>query len=292
MLDDKALILLVDDEPANIQLVAGYIKDDYQIKVATSGEQCLKLASAQQQPDLILLDVDMPNMTGYEVCEKLKREPKTASIAIIFVTSMQTEEDEEKALALGAVDFLIKPVRPAILIARIKTHVKLKKQHDALLELAMRDQLTGLYNRHFLLEAANQRVARAVRQNTSVSLLVIDLDHFKQINDSKGHSAGDIVLRALAKLLQNECRQEDIIARFGGEEFVVLLDECDRSIAIGIAERIRQHVEELAPNGIKVTASIGVAELDNGRENFAELFKRADDAMYEAKNSGRNKVIL
>ena len=184
MLGEKALILLVDDEPANIQLLAGYIKDDYQIKVATSGEQCLKLCAATQQPDLILLDVDMPGMNGYQVCEQLKSSPSTAPIAIMFVTAMQTEEDEETALSLGAVDYLTKPVRPAILLARIKTHVKLKIQHDALVNMAMRDQLTNLYNRHYLLESANHRVAKAMRQKSPISLLILDIDHFKQINDT------------------------------------------------------------------------------------------------------------
>lgn len=291
MPNDKALILLVDDEPANIQLVAGYIKDDYQIKVATSGEQCLKLAAAPKQPDLILLDVDMPVMNGYEVCEKLKTDPRTASIPIMFLTAMQTEEDEEKALGLGAVDYLTKPVRPAILIARIKTHIKLKKQHDSLVNMAMRDQLTDLYNRHYLLETANHRVARAMRQNIPVSLLILDVDHFKQINDTQGHSAGDLVLKSLAHLLQQECRQEDIIARFGGEEFVIFFDDCNLATAHTVAERIRLRIEELRPDDINVTASIGVAELDKGKEGFSELVKRADDAMYKAKNSGRNQVI-
>ena len=291
MPNDDALILLVDDEPANIQLVAGYINDLYQIKVATSGEQCLKLMAGEVLPDLILLDVDMPVMNGYQVCEKLKNNPRTASIPIMFVTAMQTEEDEEKALELGAVDYLTKPVRPAILLARIKTHVKLKKQRDALVNMAMRDQLTNLFNRHYLLETANHRVARAMRQDISISVLILDIDHFKQINDTKGHAEGDAVLRALAQLLLQECRLEDIIARFGGEEFVIFFDDCNQKTATNIAERIRQRIEDLHPNDTYVTASIGVAELKKGKEGFSELVKRADDAMYEAKNSGRNKVV-
>ncbi len=291
LLDDKACILLVDDEPANIQLIAGYIKDDYQIKVATSGEQCLKIVSSEQKPDLILLDVDMPLMSGYEVCDKLKNEPTSASIPVIFVTAMQTEEDEEKALMLGAVDFLTKPVRPAILIARIKTHIILKKQHDALTNLAMKDQLTDLYNRHYLLEMANHRVARSMRQKTPVSVLILDIDHFKSINDTRGHIAGDLVLKTLAELLKQQCRQEDILARFGGEEFLIFFDECDEKSAIQIAERIKREIENLNPSNIAITASIGVAQLNNGKEGFTELVKRADDALYHAKNTGRNKVI-
>jgi len=291
LLDEKACILLVDDEPANIQLIAGYIKDDYQIKVATSGEQCLKIANSKDKPDLILLDVEMPVMNGYDVCEKLKGEHTTASIPVIFVTAMQTEEDEERALMLGAVDFLTKPVRPAILIARIKTHIILKKQHDALVNLAMKDQLTGLYNRHYLLEMANRRVARAMRQKVAVSVLILDVDHFKQINDTRGHVVGDLVLKALAGLLLTLCRQEDILARFGGEEFLIFFDECDERNAAKIAERIRQKIENLKPTGIPISASMGIAQLKTGQEGFTELVKRADDAMYYAKDTGRNKVI-
>lgn len=291
LLDDKACILLVDDEPANIQLIAGYIKDDYQIKVATSGDQCLRIASSKDKPDLILLDVEMPVMNGYEVCKKLKSEPATATIPIIFVTAMQTEEDEEKALGLGAVDFLTKPVRPAILIARIKTHIILKKQHDALVNLAMKDQLTGLYNRHYLLEMANHRVARAMRQKVAVSVLILDVDHFKKINDTRGHSVGDIVLKSLADLLLTLCRQEDILARFGSEEFLIFFDDCDEKNTTIIAERMRQEIENLKPAEISISASIGVAQLKPGQEGFTELVKRADDSMYQAKNTGRNKVV-
>lgn len=291
LLDDKACILLVDDEPANIQLIAGYIKDDYQIKVATSGEQCLKIANSKEKPDLILLDVEMPIMNGYDVCEQLKSEPTTASIPVIFVTAMQTEEDEEKALMLGAVDFLTKPVRPAILIARIKTQVILKKQHDALINLAMRDQLTNLYNRHYLLEMANHRVARAMRKKVPVSVLILDVDHFKKINDTQGHVVGDLVLKSLAELLQQLCRQEDILARFGGEEFLIFFDECDEKNATNIAERMRIEIAQLNPAKIPISASIGVAQLKIGEEGFTDLVKRADDAMYHAKKTGRNKVI-
>jgi diguanylate cyclase (GGDEF)-like protein len=291
LIDDKACILLVDDEPANIQLIAGYIKDDYQIKVATSGKQCLKIANSEAKPDLILLDVAMPVMNGYDVCKELKSDPSTSTIPIIFITAMQTEEDEEKALDLGAVDFLTKPVRPAILIARIKTHIILKKQHDALIELAMKDQLTQLYNRHYLMEMASHRVAKAMRSKVAISVLILDVDHFKQINDTHGHVAGDQVLKLLALLLEEECRQEDILARFGGEEFLIFFDECDEPSATSIAERIRLKIAGLKPAGIQVTASIGVAQLNLGKEGFTELIKRADDAMYHAKNTGRNLVV-
>lgn len=286
----NATILLVDDEPSNIQLIAGYLKNDYHLKVATSGKQCLLLTSLDPKPDLIILDIDMPEMNGYDVCKKLKENIETSTIPVIFVTAMQAEEDEEKGLLLGAIDYLTKPVRPAILKARIVTHIQLKKQRDALVNMALKDQLTHLYNRYYLLETANQRVAKALRNQTSISILMMDIDHFKIINDTYGHASGDHTLKAFADLLMQECRQEDIVSRFGGEEFLVFLDDCELSTASKIAERIRQRVEHLRPDNINVSVSIGVAELKNKQEIFSELVKRADDAMYEAKKMGRNRV--
>jgi len=291
-MDNKATILLVDDEPANIQLLAGALKESYHLKVATTGEQCIELASKAPLPDLILLDVDLPEMDGYEVCQYLKKNHDTAPIPIIFVTAMQSTEDEEKGLLLGAVDYVTKPIRAPILVARIQTQIQLKKQHDSLVNMAMRDQLTNLFNRHYLLETANHRVAKAMRDNFSISVLMMDIDHFKSINDTYGHPAGDTVLKALARVLKQECRDEDIVSRFGGEEFVVFLDDCDAQTAERIAERVRAKIETSRPESIEVTISIGVAELKNGKEGFADLIKRADDAMYQAKHQGRNQVIV
>jgi len=291
-MNNQATILLVDDEPANIQLLASYLKNRFLLKIATSGKQCLELVFSDVKPDLILLDVDMPEMDGYEVCRRLKMNTETASIPVIFVTAMQSEEDEEKGIKLGAVDYLTKPVRPAILLARIDTHIELKKQRDQLTMMAMRDQLTGLYNRYYLLEVANHRVARAMRNNISVSLLMLDIDHFKLINDTYGHAEGDAVLKEFSKELKAASRKEDVVARFGGEEFVVFLDHSDLLMASEIAERIRKKVEEMRVGKIKFTVSIGVAELKNGKEGFSELVVRADNAMYKAKTSGRNRVVI
>jgi len=291
-MNTKATLLLVDDEPVNIQLLAATLKDTYQLKVATSGKQCLQLVATDPKPDLILLDIDMPDMDGYQVCEHLKHNHNSAEIPIIFVTAMQSTADEEKGLLLGAVDYVTKPVRPPILLARIATHIQLKNQRDSLIKMAIRDQLTGLFNRHYLLETANHRVAKVMRNDFPVSVLMMDIDHFKSINDTYGHQAGDVVLKAFAGLLNQESREEDIVSRFGGEEFVIFLDECNVFTAEKIAERIRQRVEEFHPENIEVTVSIGVAELRKGKEGFSDLIKRADDAMYQAKKQGRNRVIV
>jgi len=287
---NKPIILIVDDEPTNIQVLAGCLKDQYQIKVATSGEQCLQLINDQLRPDLILLDIQMPNMSGYEVCRRLKTDANVPDIPVIFVTARNEEHDEEKGLNLGAVDYITKPVSPVIVNARVQTHVTLKQQRDILEKMALHDKLTGLYNRYYLLEEANHKVSQAMRHKYDLSLLMLDIDYFKTINDEYGHPAGDEVLKAVGKLLKELGRTEDITARFGGEEFVVVLDHCDAMNAEAKAEIIRQKIEASKPEGINVTVSIGVAQLKAGEESFSDLLKRADIALYLAKEQGRNCV--
>ncbi len=315
-MSNKPVVLIVDDAPENIQAMAQCLKEDYQLKVATDGKRCLELVKQDPIPDLILLDVIMPEMNGYDVIQALKSEANLADIPVIFVTGKTEASDEEKGLALGAVDYISKPFRPSIVKARVKTHVLLKRQRDQLANMAMCDQLTGLYNRYFLIEAAMHKVAYARRHQEALSVLIIDIDHFKEINDNHGHSRGDEVLRLVAESIQSACRKEDIlgrtvshqlssedkcvlseavddgvVARYGGEEFVVLLSPCDEAEARDKAEKLRREAEELMPSGIAVTVSIGVAEL-GADENFESLIKRADDALYQAKDQGRNQVCM
>lgn len=289
---EKPLVLITDDSATNLQVLAVCLKDEYHVKVATTGEQCLQIALETPHPDLILLDVEMPGMNGYEVCKRLKDTPHLATIPVIFVTGLQGDEDETKGLALGAVDYITKPIRPAIVIARVKTHITLKLQRDKLNKMAFFDQLTGLYNRHYLIESASKKVARALRHGYGLWLLVIDIDHFKSINDTYGHPVGDQVLRLVAQELEAQNRSEDITARFGGEEFVVLFDPCEEKHALIKAQRILSKVAELHPHGIKVTISIGVSRLHPEDKEFENLLKRADEALYLAKKNGRNRVEL
>ena len=285
----KPIVLIVDDAPANIQLLAGLLKDSYQIKVATGGLRCIELAKAEPQPDLILLDIQMPDMDGYEVCERLKVAEATKHIPVIFVTGKDQVEEEELGLGMGAVDYITKPYSPAIVEARIATHITLKQQSDALRNLAMRDQLTGLYNRHFLIDVAAKRISQAHRHNQPLCLLMVDIDHFKMVNDEHGHSVGDAVLRDVASIFLQQSRNEDVVARFGGEEFVFLLDACDREAGANKAEAVRKILQDSHVQSLSITASFGLAQLASG-EGFIDLFNRADEAVYEAKNKGRNRV--
>lgn len=284
-------VLLVDDSPSNIRVMAAVLQERYRVKTATSGQQCLDMA-LKHKPDLILLDIEMPGISGYETCRELKDMSETRDIPIIFVTGRDNIEDEELGLRIGAVDYITKPIRPVILSARVDTHVTLKRQQDRLLQLAMHDQLTGLYNRHYMLEMVEQRIARARRHNTPLTTLIIDLDHFKKINDTHGHIAGDQILEQVSALLQRQCRTEDTIARFGGEEFIVLMEPCSLNQAHYKAEVMRHQISELMPSSIPVTVSIGAAELSDHDENFNDLLKRADDALYRAKENGRNCTEL
>jgi len=288
---NKAVVLIVDDAPSNVMVLAACLKDKYHIKVASSGEQCLDVIISGAGVDLILLDIEMPGMNGYEVCEKLKSDSTTSFIPIIFVTGKDDDEDQEKGLGMGAVDYIIKPIRSAIVAARVDTHITLKQQRDKLEQLAMRDQLTDLYNRHYLLETADHKVARSLRHGTPLSLLMIDIDLFKSINDTRGHSVGDRVLQEISALLQKRNRTEDIVSRYGGEEFVILMDQCDIRMAEIEAHKLLQDIEGCKPCDLVVTASIGVAQLYAENDSFDGLLKRADTAVYLAKEQGRNRVI-
>jgi len=287
---EKPVILIVDDAASNLQLLAQLLKDDYRIKVANNGPKALELA--QTGPDLILLDIVMPDMDGYEVCKQLKNNEKTNSISVIFITGKTGADDEERGLMLGAVDFITKPIRPAIVMARVKTHITIIQQHQQLQQLATRDQLTKIFNRRYLLDVAAQKMARAKRHGNALSMIMLDVDHFKAINDQHGHAVGDVVLREIAAILDSSCRAEDVAARMGGEEFVLLLDCCNISDCQNKAERLRQQIEQLMPQTILVTASFGIAEYSPEDNDFESFFNRVDKALYTAKNNGRNQVVV
>jgi len=291
-MNEKPVILIVDDVPSNVQALAILLKDDYSVKVATSGERALELVYQEPMPDLILLDVEMPDMNGYDVCRHLKIMEESLDIPVIFVTAKDSEIDEEYGLELGAVDYIVKPFRPAIVKARVKTHIMLKQQHDKLALIALKDQLTGIYNRHYLVDEGKARYSRALRHKEELSVIIVDIDFFKAVNDTFGHLAGDIVLKETAQLLENNKRKEDLVARFGGEEFVLIMDKCSAQNAKIKAEEFRKKIESTTIDGMKITASFGIAEMTEETKSFEEILKEADDALYKAKENGRNQVCI
>ncbi|NOQ31268.1 MAG: diguanylate cyclase [Helicobacteraceae bacterium] len=288
----KNVILIVDDIPSNVQILANILKDEYAIKVATDGKRAVELAQQEPQPDLILLDVVMPDMDGYDVCSALNDMGNTKDIPIIFVTANDSVEDEERGLNLCAVDYITKPVNSAIVKARVKTHITIKRQYDELKFMALHDKLTGLYNRHYLMDEADRKISSALRKNEPLTIMMADIDHFKCINDNHGHLVGDKVLIAVAAALDKNKRAVDFVSRYGGEEFVTIFDNCNIEDAKLKAEKIRVAIESLNPENLTVTSSFGLVQLNSNHHNFDSLLKDADEALYEAKNSGRNRVVV
>lgn len=296
--DGKLMILLVDDAPTNIQMLNETLKDGYHLFFATSGRDALRIAS-ESVPDLILLDVIMPEMDGYEVCRKLKADPVLRNVPIIFITAMNQQEDEAIGLELGAVDYITKPFNPTIVRLRIRNQIELKRQRDLLARLSHLDGLTAIPNRRALDEALEREWRRGTRSLKPLSLLMIDIDHFKAYNDSCGHLAGDDCLRVFAQSLKIPLgRAADFVGRYGGEEFLAILPETDEKGAMIVAREIQEGLTELAiphpasPLGTIVTTSIGIATAVANREHeHTWLLQGADNALYQAKQEGRNRIV-
>jgi len=289
---DRSVILIVDDVASNIQVLATFLKEKYDLKVANSGKRALELAVIEPIPDLILLDISMPDMDGYEVLKRLGDNKMTASIPIIFVTGNDSVKDEEKGLELGAVDYITKPINPVIVKARVNTHLIIKHQRDELIYNSTHDQLTNLYNRHVLSEEGLRKFSRARRTHEDLSVIILDIDHFKHVNDTYGHLMGDKILVGVADILRNNMRNEDFAARFGGEEFIIMLEGCNAEYAKDIAQNLRQKIQNNIVDDLSVTASFGVCQLSDRYETFELFLKAADEALYRAKESGRNRVEL
>jgi len=292
-------LLIVDDAMENIQILNHVLGEEHEVLFAMSGERALELAH-QHQPDLILLDAVMPGMNGYEVCAALRASSDVRDIPIIFVTALTTPEDETRALEAGAVDFITKPFNVAVVRARVRTHLTLKRQSDAMREMTLTDALTGIANRRSFNDAIQNEWRRCARSVTLLSVIMIDIDHFKLYNDAYGHQAGDACLKQVAAaMLQCAGRSPDLLARYGGEEFVILLPQVDAQGAATVAARILESVRALAiPHrmssaGDTVTVSIGVATLlpDMGSDP-EELVSCADNALYRAKKEGRNRFCV
>jgi len=291
-------LLVADDQPINIQALYRTFGHDHQVYMATSGEQALQVA-AQQLPDLILLDLELGDLHGFEVCRRLKADTLTAGIPVIFVTAHGGEASETQGLEVGAVDFITKPINPAIVRARVNAQLTIKRQADLLRQLVFIDGLTGLHNRRALDERMATELRHSVRSQQPLSLLLVDVDYFKRYNDHYGHLMGDEALRQVGRVLKaGMLRPVDLAARYGGEEFACLLPETPLTGALAVAERLRAAVAALqlphaaSEIGPHLSISIGVAAKP-GRPGLApdELLALADVALYEAKRAGRNRVV-
>lgn len=322
-----AKILIIDDDNDNVKIVSLVLsKDNHEIISANGAGEALEKAKTEQ-PDLILLDVQLPNVDGFQVCRKLKSNPHTSNIPVIFLTAIYKDSDSlVKGLELGAEGYIVKPFSTAELQARVNVMVRLKKDMDGLAkknrelikknrklksknkelvdiqqklnELATTDELTGLNNRRYFTVRLEEEFLRTLRDKQPISLIMIDIDFFKKINDTYGHPCGDQVLMQFSKILKQNIRQHDIVARYGGEEFVIGMIRQDIKAAYVMAERIRQDVEEnefkFNDLMINITCSAGVGsypETSSDAPQLEALLNEVDAALYYAKRHGRNQVV-
>ncbi len=297
--EKQARILIVDDEKMNLKVLADVLKKEYSLVLARSGVQALKHIYDNTAPDLILLDVMMPDMGGYEVIKHLKEDNKTKDVPVIFVTALDSIEDEEHGLTLGAVDYITKPFSPPIVQMRVRNHLRFVHQYKLLDQLAHLDGLTEIPNRRRFEEVFKKESARAARNGTPLSLAMVDVDFFKQYNDHYGHATGDRALQAIAKTLQKMVkRPADLAARYGGEEFVIILPETDFTAAKSLAEQARQAVAGLriphdyseAADHVSICIGMVTVVLDSSCDPL-NMLVQADQNLYHAKQNGRNRVV-
>jgi diguanylate cyclase (GGDEF)-like protein len=293
----KPTILIVDDSRTNIMALSDVLSSEHTLLFASSGLEGMKMA-ASLSPDLILLDIVMADMDGYEVCRKLKTNPGTKNIPIIFVTAMDKEEDETRGLEIGGLDYITKPFSAPIVRARVRIHLELKRHRNFLENLVATDGLTGIPNRRQFDEFLIREWRRAMRSQQPLSLIFMDIDYFKLFNDNYGHLTGDDCLRRIAQTIA-ECarRPTDLVARYGGEEFAGILPETNLEGALTVANNMRRKVKDLkivhaySNTADHITLSLGVATLIPSRgRSWADLISAADELLYEAKRSGRDRV--
>jgi two-component system, cell cycle response regulator len=302
-----ARVLVVDDILANVRLLEAKLTAEYfEVITANNGAEALE-AMAKEKPDIVLLDIMMPGIDGLEVCRRIKQNPATQHVPVIIVTALDQPEDRVAGLEAGADDmgvndYLVKPMDRLELLARMRTQIRrcryaqmLRDHVSQSMELAVTDPLTGFFNRRFLEAHVRPQVLRSLESERPVSFLVLDVDHFKSVNDSFGHDVGDRVLKEVAERIRRCVRGADYPCRIGGEEFVIALPDSDIALAAKVGERIRRMISakpvQAGNHAVSVTISIGVAacEFDDG--DITPALKRADIALYRAKSEGRNRVI-
>lgn len=300
MKNKKPRILVVDDDPTSINILGSILQESYDMSIALNGQQALRVVKKEPALDMILLDINMPDMDGYSICRQLKANSETSGIPVIFITASNTDDDEQKGLELGAVDYITKPFHSAIVKVRLKNHLELKRQRDFLEHLSYHDGLTGIYNRTRFDKFIEDEWYRAIRSQSPLSLIMMDIDHFKLFNDYYGHVVGDDCLKQVAKAIKGSLeRVTDLAARYGGEEFCCVLPSTEGQGAVQLAEKIRYNVGALKIAHEKsladsfVSLSIGVASIvPVFEDSLSDFINTADKMLYKAKQRGRNQVVL
>jgi len=292
-MESKSNILVVDDNPDKLSLIEAALSlAGYHVTTATDGDEALA-AIESYQPDLVITDVMMPRMNGYELAQRIRGNPVTKFIPVIMQTAAgRRAEDLRRANEVGALGYITDPTDLDLLLARTRTLLEFKAYLDVCEEAAFTDHLTGLANRRRFERQLEREVGRVERFAHPFSLLMIDIDLFKNLNDSFGHDAGDDAIRRISRVLREGTRGIDLAARIGGEEFAVLLVETSKEAGVEVAERLRASIKALElPKAGHITASFGVAECPGDAQTAAEILKAADVALYEAKRNGRDQVV-
>lgn len=303
-------ILVVDDHPDNVEIINARLSSrGFTIETASNGEEALAKVQADP-PQLILLDVMMPLMDGYEVSRRIKNDDALPYIPIILVTARDSTQDKVEGLDAGADDYLTKPINFPELEARVRSMLRIKRLSDELdqknreledanrrlRKLSITDGLTELFNHRHVHELLHEEFERSKRSGEPMSVAMLDLDKFKQVNDTYGHPTGDVILYETARILKDTAREIDMVGRYGGEEFIAILPQTDEDAAEQFAERVRRAVNEHLfrdeATEVRMTLSAGVASFPGeGIDDPDLLIKHADQALYEAKGAGRNRVV-
>lgn len=296
--ENEGRVLVVDDELVNRELLEEDLVDrGFTVDCAPDGPSALRKAKAQRF-NVIVLDISMPGMDGFEVCRQLKKDPATAVVPVLFLTAHKSEEIAVRALNAGGNDFVEKPYTPAILTARLRSQVAIHRAHEQLLRLATRDELTGLLNRRAGTSLLRKQIAiTAMEPEHECSVLMLDVDHFKAINDVQGHAVGDQALAALARTLTATVGSRGEVVRWGGEEFLIILPSARLSDALTVADRACASVRTIHLGNARLSVSVGASSLrslgreDAHRDPFDAVLASADRALYRAKHEGRDRVV-
>jgi diguanylate cyclase (GGDEF)-like protein len=292
-MEPESHILVVDDNPDKLHLLETALSlAGYHVTTATDGDEALS-AIESYQPDLVITDVMMPRMNGYELAQQIRSNPRTKFIPVIMQTAASKRvEDLRRASEVGALGYITDPTDLDLLLARTRTLLEFKAYLDVCEEAAFTDHLTGLANRRRFERQMDREISRTLRLGHPFSLLMLDIDNFKLVNDNFGHNAGDEAIRRIGRVLREETRGIDLAARIGGEEFAVLLVETELGRGLEVAERLRVAIKNMTiPSAGNITASFGVAECPSCAQTSIDLLKAADNLLYKAKGGGRDRVV-
>jgi two-component system cell cycle response regulator len=297
----RSHILIVEDDERITTICKSILgAGGYVIDIAPDGEEAQKYLQAAI-PDLILLDLMLPGINGLDLLKQLKADPVTRDVPVIIITALGDLKTKVKSFYMGVDDYLVKPVNSLELLARVKANIRkhlaqqeLKYSLDETFQQSITDPLTGLYNRHYLNTVMDRELALFKRHGRMFSLMIMDIDNFKSINDNLGHLSGDQVLVQIARILKDEIRTSDLAVRYGGDEFIVVFSDTKEDQALVIAQRIRAAVEQqkfIEGKGQMASVSVGLTQASKQDNSGEDIIKRADDAMYQAKRAGKNRVV-